>query len=164
MDLSKLKNSDKIIALGGIIGVVAAFLPWWSWQVNYSLFGASSGTSGSINGLNGWWMISFIAAIISFLLILLPLLGVSLPNIGIKESVLQMILGLVVGGIPVLALLSGSSSGAVVSEVGSAGPSFGLFGAIAAGVIILFGGFTAQKGESTPQAPQAPQTPQSPQA
>lgn len=158
MDFSKLSKSDKIIGVGAIVGIVSAFLPWYSWSV--SVFGVSSG--GSINGLNSWWMLSFIAAILSLLMIALPLFGVALPKLGIQENVLQMILGAVVGGIPVLALLSGASQGAAITGLGSAGASFGLFGAIAGGVIILLGAFMA-KGGVKPTGTQTP-PPAEPQA
>jgi len=157
MDLNKLSNSDKIIGVGAIVGIVSAFLPWYSWSV--SVFGVSSG--GSINGLNSWWMLSFIAAAISLVIVVLPLFGTDLPKLGIEYNVIQMILGAVVGGIPVLALLSGASQGGTVAGVGSTGASFGLFGAIAGGVIILAGAFTAKKGQpastgsSTGSEPQA---------
>jgi len=154
MDLSKLSNSDKLIGLGAVVGVVAAFLPWYS--VSAGILG-----SFSVNGFSSWLILSFIAAVLSLLMVALPLFGVALPKFGIENTVIQMILGAVVGGVPVLGLLTGMSSGGGVSGMG-AGPSIGLFGAIAGGAIMLFGAFTA-KGGANPAGPT--QTPPSePQA
>lgn len=150
MDLSKLKNSEKIMALGGIVGVISAFLPWYSWNV--SVFGVSSG--GSVNGLNGWWMLSFIAAAVSLAAVLLPMFGVSLPKLGMEYNMIHMILGGVTGGVPVLAFLQGANTG--LTGFGSGGVSFGLFGAIAGGALILVGAFMDKKG-GTPVTPQQPQ-------
>lgn len=153
MDLNKLTNSDKIIGVGAVVGIVSAFLPWYSWKV--SVLGISSG--GGVNGLTSWWMLSFIAAIVSLLVVALPLFGVALPKLGIEYNLLQMILGAVVGGIPVLAFLSGASQSGSLGGVASGGASFGLFGAIAGGVIILAGAFMAKKGQPT-AGPTQPQT------
>ena len=156
MDLSKLSNSDKIVGVGAIVGIVAAFLPWYSWSV--SVFGVSSG--GGVNGLNSWWMLSFVAAVLALLMVALPLFGVALPKLGVENNVIEMILGAVVGGIPVLALLSGASQGGSVAGFGSAGAGIGLWGAIGGGVIVLAGAFMAKKGGARPSAPQTPpQTP-----
>lgn len=158
MDLSKLSNSDKIVGVGAIVGIVAAFLPWYSWSV--SVFGVSSG--GGVNGLNSWWMLSFIAAILALLMVSLPLFGVAIPKLGVENNVIEMILGAVVGGIPVLALLSGASQGGGLSGFGSAGPGIGLWGAIGGGVVILAGAFMA-KGGVKPATPTQTPPPSEPQ-
>jgi len=145
MDFSKMKMSDKIIGLGGLIGIVAALLPWYSWTVNASLFGVPAGGGTSVNGLNGWWVLSFVAAVIAFLMVLLPMLGVKIPKLGIEESLQYMILGAVAGGIPVLVLLTGASNSSLTFGLGSAGPSIGLFLAMAGGTLILYGGWSLQK-------------------
>lgn len=151
MDFSKLKNSEKIVGVGAVVAIVSAFLPWYSWS--FSMFGVSSGAS--VTGLTSWWMLSFIAAVVALLIVALPLFGVALPKLGVEYNVVQMIAGAVAGGIPVLAFLQGSSSG--LSYGGTGGASFGLFGAIAGGAIILFGAFTDKKGAAPTPPPAEPQ-------
>ena len=163
MDLSKLSKSDKIIGVGAIAGLVAGFLPWWSWSVDFGIWGGASG--GSVSGFTGWISLSPIAAGAALALIALPLFGVKIPKIGIETNMLYMILGAVTAGIALLALL-GVGRNSYSGAGGSAGASFGVFVAIAAGAIILLGAFTAKKegGVKSPPQPQGPQTPQEPQA
>lgn len=162
MNLSKLKNSEKIVALGAAIGAVAGFLPWWSWSYDLGIWGGKSG--GSVIGFNSWFSLSPIAAVAALLLIFLPMFGVKLPKLGIENSVLYMILGAVTGGIALLGI-AGVGRASYSGVGGSAGISFGVFVAIVAGAIMIFGGLSDKKGGTTPPPPpQQPQEPQEPQA
>lgn len=149
MDFSKLKKMEQIVGVGAVVAVVSGFLPWYSWNVSAGYLG---NYGGSVNGLNGYGWLSFIAAVLVLLMVVLPLLKVELPKLGIENKVVYMILGAVTAGVPVLAMLN-SSSFSVSSEWGSAGPSFGLFGAIAGGALILFGAFMDSKKTVTPEPP-----------
>lgn len=140
MDFSKMKKSEKLIGLGAAVGVIAAFLPWYSWS--YSFLGASSGAS--INGFTSWWTFSFIAALAALLMIALPMFGTKLPKFGIDNNSLYKIFGAITGGVPILALLSGASRG-LSGFGGSIGPGFGLWIAIIGGALILVGAFMEKK-------------------
>ncbi len=123
MDFSKISSSDKIIGIGAIAAIVGCFLPWYSWYVV------------SVNGLHGWGLLSFIAAVLALVVVALPLFGQKLPNLGVKESRLQMILAAVVVGSPVIQLLGALSIGGV---------SFGIFVTIGGGVVMLIGAYQKQ--------------------
>lgn len=128
MDISKMSNADKLIAVGAIAAIVGCFLPW------HSLYFIS------VSGLHGFGIIVFIAAIASLLVVGLPLFGQTLPTLPVKESVLQMILGTVVTGGTLIQLLS----------FGTTGVSFGIFVTLAGGAIIVFGGYQKQQKPTTP--------------
>jgi len=147
MDFSKLSKTQQLVGIGALVGVISAFLPWYSW--NFSAFGVSSG--GSINGMTSWWMLSFVAAVLALAMVALPMFGVKLPKLGVEDKVVYMILGAVTGGIPVLALVSGASNG-MSGYGGSTGAGLGIWGAIAGGAIMLFGAFM-DKGAARPVAP-----------
>jgi hypothetical protein len=146
MDFSKLKKMEQIVGIGAVLAVVSAFLPWYSWKVTAGIYGSYG---GSVNGLNGYGWLSFMAALVAVAMIVLPLLKVELPKLGVEDKVVFGVLGGVTAGVPVLAMLNTSSFGVL----GSGGPSFGLFGAIAGGAIMLFGAFMDGKKTAAPQAP-----------
>jgi polyferredoxin len=82
-------------------------------------------------------------------MVVLPLFGTKLPKFGVENKVIYIVLGAVVGGVPVLALISGMSNGLSSSSLGgygSAGPGLGLWAAIAAGALVLFGAFMGDAG------------------
>ena len=149
MDFSKLKKMEQIVGIGAVVAVVSAFLPWYSWKVTAGIYGSYG---GCVNGLNGYGWLSFLAAAAAVAKIGLPLFKVELPKLGVEDKVLYMVLGGVAAGVPVLAMLNSSSFGAS-SAWGSAGPSFGLFGAIAGGEIMVFGAFMDSQKNDGPQAP-----------
>jgi len=146
MDFSKLNKTEQFVGIGGAVGVVAAFLPWYS--------ASAFGFSYSVNGMTSWLIFSFLASVLALLMVVLPLFGTKLPKLGVENKVIYIVLGAVVGGVPVLALVSGMSNGLSSSSLGgygSAGPGLGLWAAIAAGALVLFGAFMG--ASSKPSAP-----------
>ncbi len=135
MDFSKLSKGEKLVGLGAIAGIIAGLLPWYSWKVELGILGS---TGGSVSGFTSWWSLSGIASILALLMIVLPMFKVKLPKLGLENKAIYMILGLVTGGIPLLALL-GIGSGSFSYKGTGAGVSFGVFVAIAAGVIMIIG-------------------------
>jgi len=141
MNFSNLSMTDKLIGLGGIVGLVGTILPWYS--VSYSLFGVSSGVS--VNGLRGVGLIAFIAAVLAVLMVVLPLLNVKLPKLPLDTWLVNVILGAAVAGAAVIAYLQIGGSGVSFEGLGgSAGVSYGLFVTIAGGALIAWGGFQSK--------------------
>ncbi len=138
MDFSKMSNADKIIGVGAIAAVIGCLLPWYS--VSAFL------VSVSINGLHGWGVLAFIAAILSLVAIALPMMGQKLPQLPVSESALQMILGAVVAGGTLIQILS----------TGFTGVSIGVFVVIAGGAAIIFGGWQKQGSKAAPTTPTQP--------
>ncbi|NIP29361.1 MAG: hypothetical protein GTN59_01970 [Candidatus Dadabacteria bacterium] len=147
MDLSKLSKADKIIGIGAIVGLIGTFLPWMS--TSWDVMGITGGVS--VSGFSGLGTLAFIAALASLIVIALPFFGTKLPKLPLTEGVLQMILGAVVAGIPIIRILQ-------IGRFSFTGVSFGVFVTIAGGIVMIFGGSLKQKegGVKTPPASTPP--------
>ncbi|NTU69953.1 hypothetical protein HGB13_04005 [bacterium] len=99
MDFSKLSKTEQFVGIGALVGVISAFLPWYS--------ASAFGFSYSVNGMTSWLIFSLLASVLALLLVALPMLGVQLPKLGVENKVLYIVFGAVVAGVPVLALVSG---------------------------------------------------------
>jgi len=138
MDFSKMSKTDKIIGVGALLAILGCLLPWYS----FSAFLVSV----SVNGLHGWGVLAFIAAILSLLAVVLPMMGQKLPSLPVSESALQMILGGVVAAGPLIQVLS----------TGFTGVSVGIFVTLAGGAAIIYGGWQKQGSKATPTMPNQP--------
>lgn len=131
MNFQQLNKQRKFIIIGAALGLIACFLPWFSYGM------------GSVNGMNGIGLLAFILFIVAGLLALmgdqkgnipskmwLPVLGAGVVNICI---------------IGYLIIRWESAMGGVSSEesavFGSVGLSFGIWGAIAGAIIITYGAY-----------------------
>jgi preprotein translocase subunit SecG len=142
----KLSNGDLTVGVGLIVGLIALFLPWYSYSYNTgSIAGVSSGfsSSGSVGGLNYWtgWFF-FLFVLIGLALILLRLFApaTAVPALPINDSMTYIVCGAVMAVAALLWLLIGapaSFSGPGYSE----GVSFGLFVGLVCGVAVAVGGY-----------------------
>ncbi len=131
MNFQLLNKQRKTILIGAALGLIACFLPWFSYGV------------GSVNGMNGIGVLAFILFIGAGLIALmgdqkatipskmwLPVLGAGVINICI---------------IGYLIIRWESAMGGVSSEessaFGSVGLSFGIWAAIAGAIIITYGAY-----------------------
>ncbi|MEP6948145.1 MAG: hypothetical protein ABI863_02675 [Ginsengibacter sp.] len=138
MNFQQLNKQRKAIIIGAALGLIACFLPWFSYGL------------GSINGMNGIGVLAFILFIAAGLLALagdqkanipakmwLPVLGAGIVNICI---------------IGYLIIRWESAMGGVNNEesavFGSVGLSFGIWAAIAGAIIITYGAYRFRSADN----------------
>ncbi|MBS1948170.1 MAG: hypothetical protein JST47_10420 [Bacteroidetes bacterium] len=138
MNFQQLHKQRKVIIIGAALGLIACFLPWFSYGL------------GSINGMNGIGVLAFVLFIAAGLLALagdqkanippkmwLPVLGAGAVNI--------CIIGYLI--IRWESAMSGASS-AESSVFGSVGLSFGIWAAIVGAVLITYGAYRFRSAEN----------------
>ncbi len=148
--MSKLTKKEMIMGIGSLLAIISAFLPWYS----VSVYGMRT----SVNGLTGWWTLSFIAALV-LLASVVPQVKQAVPQIEKNRKIIQIVLAAIVALIPFMAIFS---TPAEMMGMGSLG--IGLFGALAGGIVALVGSITQKKelATETSQQPEQPQEPQQP--
>jgi len=162
--LSKMSNADKAILGGSLIVLVSLFLPWWGWDINITVTCITvASSSGSVNGFNSWGWITFLALIgVLVLHVSRTYLTqqVKLPEMGVGDAALYMILGGVEIAGAVIFWLAYHSGLSGANE----GVKFGAFVAIVGGAVTVFGGYLMQSaatgapsaGALSPPAPPVP--------
>ena len=148
--MDKLTTSDKLILGGGIVYLIAMFLPWW---------GIDTGFGDYAN--NGWDY--FLSGILPLILILVmcshvlvsALSDTELPEPPVPWAQVHMGTGILAAVIVVLRLLIPSND---VNYLGINGEAdldrkFGLLLAVIAAIVVAVGGFKkSQEGDSTPSS------------
>jgi hypothetical protein len=144
VDLSKFNTADKLIAGGGVVYLVAMFLPW------YGLAGGSN---------SGWDY--FLGGIIPLILILFSAGRViitrmspdtKLPDIPIPWSQAHLFAGGAAAVIVLLRLIIGSSVDAGFAEI-DLDRKFGLIVAFVAAAAVAAGGFLKSQAGDDSDAP-----------
>lgn len=138
MNFQQLNKQRKFIIVGAALGLIACFLPWFSYGM------------GSINGMNGIGVLVFILFIAAGLLALtgdqkgnipskmwLPVLGAGVVNI--------CIIGYLI--IRWESAMSGVSTEESV-VFGSVGLSFGIWAAIAGSIILTYGAYKFRSADN----------------
>jgi hypothetical protein len=138
MNFQQLNKQRKTILIGAALGLIACFLPWFSYGV------------GSVNGMNGIGVLAFILFIVAALLSLmgdqkanipskmwLPVLGAGVVNI--------CIIGYLI--IRWESAMSGTSS-EESAVFGSVGLSFGIWAAIAGAIIMTYGTYRFRSSDN----------------
>jgi hypothetical protein len=142
----KLSNGDIAVGAGLIIGLIALFLPWYSYSSSDNgIAGVTGGFSysGSVSGLNYWtgWFF-FLAVLVGLALIILRTFvpSVAIPALPLNDSMTYIVVGAVMAVAALLWLVIGAP--ASFSGPGySAGVSFGLFIGVITGIVVAVGGF-----------------------
>jgi preprotein translocase subunit SecG len=142
----RLSNGDMAVGVGLIVGLIALFLPWYSYSYSTgSIAGVTAGfsDSGSVGGLNYWtgWFF-FLFVLIGLALIILRTFAptVAIPALPINDSMTYIVVGAVMAVGALLWWLLGapaSFSGNGYSE----GVSFGLFIGLICGIVVAVGGY-----------------------
>jgi len=148
MDIAgkKLSNGDIVVGAGLIIGLIALFLPWYSYSSSDNgIAGVTGGFSysGSVSGLNYWtgWFF-FLAVLVGLALIILRTFvpSVAIPALPLNDSMTYIVVGAVMAVAALLWLVIGAP--ASFSGPGySAGVSFGLFIGLITGIAVAVGGY-----------------------
>jgi hypothetical protein len=142
----KLSNGDIVVGAGLIIGLIALFLPWYSYSSSDNgIAGVTGGFSysGSVSGLNYWtgWFF-FLAVLVGLALIILRTFvpSVAIPALPLNDSMTYIVVGAVMAVAALLWLIIGAP--ASFSGPGySAGVSFGLFIGVITGIAVAVGGY-----------------------
>jgi hypothetical protein len=142
----KLSNGDLAVGIGLIVGLIALFLPWYSYSYSSgAIAGVTSGfsDSASVSGLNYWtgWFF-FLFVLIGLALIILRTFApnVAIPALPINDSMTYIVVGAVMVVAALLWLLIGAPAGFNVPGA-SAGISFGLIIGLICGVAVAAGGY-----------------------
>ncbi|MEO8771981.1 MAG: hypothetical protein ABI402_17925 [Ferruginibacter sp.] len=138
MNFQQLNKQRKFIIAGAALGLIACFLPWFSYGV------------GSINGMNGIGVLAFILFIAAGLL---ALAGDQKANISAKMWL--PVLGAGVVNICIIGYLIirwESAMGGVSSEAttvfGNVGLSFGIWAAISGAIIMTYGAYKFRSADN----------------
>ncbi len=142
----RLSNGDIAVGVGLIIGLIALFLPWYSYSYSTgSIAGVTSGfsDSASVGGLSYWtgWFF-FLFVLIGLALIILRTFAptVAIPALPLNDSMTYIVVGVVMAVAALLWLLLGAP--ASFSGPGySAGVSFGLIIGLIMGIVVAVGGY-----------------------
>jgi hypothetical protein len=136
--INELSTSEKLIAAGGIVMLIASFLPWY--RVSFLGFSVSANGWESPGAI--WSILAVIVSVALVLSVVLPKFGnVTLPDLGgVTWGQAFLAGGIAVAVFLVLKLVNHSSD-----------LSFGFFLAILAAAAIVAGGFLAFQEEGGTQ-------------
>jgi hypothetical protein len=144
-------NGDATIGVGLIVALVAVFLPWYSFSYNCSgspLCGSLvNGSVGALNDWPGWLFFLAVLAGLALFIIRTFVPTVTLPTMPQPDAIMFAGLGVFMAVMALLWLLFHGSSGSGFGY--SAGPGFGLFVGLIAGLAVAVGGYLKR---SEPQA------------
>jgi hypothetical protein len=156
-DMSKLTSQDKMIVGGGVVALVASFMPWYGYTGPLHLYGAS--ISGWSAGFTAWFGCLLMAAAAAF--VLAQRMGREVPELPVGPAV-AVAGGAVIGlGLVVIRWLT--LPRLHTGLVGSIGPKFGIWLAILAGIVEVAGAVMEFRGSgealpwATGEAGSAPQ-------
>ncbi len=131
MNFQQMHKQRKVIAIGATLGLIACFLPWYSYGM------------GSVNGMNGIGVLVFLLFIVAGIL---ALMGDQKANIPAKMWL--PVLGAGVINICIIGYLiirwESAMSGVSNEEsavFGSVGLSFGIWAAVAGAILVAFGAY-----------------------
>ena len=172
----KLSNGDLTVGVGLIIGLIALFLPWYSYtSSDNGIAGVTAGFSysGSVGGLNywtGWFFFLFVLIGLALIILRTFVPSVAIPALPLNDSMTYIVCGAVMVVAALLWLVIGAP-GSYSGPGFSAGVSFGLFIGLIAGIAVAAGGYLkrtdpqpATKPLSSYQTPTSPPPPPPPPA
>ncbi len=138
MNFQQLHKQRKFIVIGAVVGLIAGFLPWFSYGM------------GSVNGMNGIGAMVFILFILAGLL---ALAGDQKTNIPAKMWLPILAAGVInICIIGYLIVRWESAMGGVSNEesaaFGNVGLSFGIWAAIAGAIILTYGTYKFRSTEN----------------
>lgn len=156
MDLNKLSNGDRVVAVAGIVFLISMFFPWWGIEL-----GAGFGDytqNGTDYFLTGWLPLLIVIAMVGQIAIS-RFTTSELPKLPIPWSQVHVIAGGVVAVLLILRLAITSSDvpGPVDVDLER---EWGLYIATLAAIAVGVGGFLKfQEGEDATAASSAPPQP-----
>lgn len=151
MDLNKLSTSDKLIAGGGIVYLIAMFLPWYGIDVPFG--GGSYNNSGWDYFIGGIVPLILIAIMVAHVLVTALAPDTKLPDLPLPWGQVHLIAGGAAAAIVLLRLVIGSDNVGSIDVGVSLDRKFGLILALLAALVVAFGGF--QKSQQTGESPAA---------
>jgi hypothetical protein len=141
MDISRLSLGEKLVGVGGIVLLIATFLPWYGWSYS-SAFGSASASWNLWNDSNFLAFLVLLACVVAVGVIVLRMLDVfDISEQGVPESLVVLVAAAVAGLITVLKVVSVPGGGSVsFGDLGGGGSgrSWGLWvGVIAAAIFVI---------------------------
>lgn len=98
MDLSKLSLGDKLAAAGGIIVIIAGFLPWYKWSLGVLGVTAGNVSASLWDSSSGVAFLILAAAVVAIAVMVLRMLEVfDLSEQGVPEALVVLIAAGVAG-------------------------------------------------------------------
>ncbi len=145
VDLSKLSTTDWLVVGGGLIALIALFLPWYGWSV----VGYGSDSTSGFGTSYGW--LGALLMVGAGVYLLLQRAGSDLSKVKLHPAFVVMgaaVLGLVIVIIRWISLPRASYAGGAITE----GARAGIYIAILAGAVQTFGAVTLfrRSGEALP--------------
>ena len=148
--MDKLTTSDKLIFIGGIVYLIAMFLPWYGVDVP---FGGSYDNNGWDYFLGGWVPLILIVVLAAHVGVTRFSPDTKIPDLPIPWSQGYMIAGAVAAIIVVLRLLIGSDEVAGFDTGIDLDRKFGLIVAVVAAICVAVGSsMKLKEDEPTPPA------------
>ncbi|HZU76067.1 MAG TPA: hypothetical protein VFA70_04835 [Dehalococcoidia bacterium] len=133
-------NGDLAVGIGLIIGIISAFLPWYS--VSVSGPGGLSVSDGAFVYWAGW--LFFIAALVGLIFWIMRsfVAQVSMPQLPATDAVLYLVVGILMIVLALIWWLAAGGTSTSINGAGvSAGVSWGLWLGLIAGIVTAVGGF-----------------------
>ena len=143
--MDKLTTSDKLIFIGGIVFLVAMFLPWYGVDVDTGFGEASYDNNGWDYFLGGWVPLIIIVVLVAHVLITRFSPDTKIPDLPIPWSQGYLIAGIAAAVIVVLRLLIGSDEVSGFDTGIDLDRKFGLFVAVIAAICVAAGSFLKSK-------------------
>jgi hypothetical protein len=144
VDLSKLTTSDRLIVGGGIVYLIAMFLPWYG----YDEFGIDYSSSGWDFFLGGIIPFILIAVMVAHVLLTRFSPDTNLPDLPLPWAQVHLLAGAAAAAIVVLRLLIASDDVGDIDTNFTLDRKYGLFVALIAAIVVAVGGL--QKSKESP--------------
>ena len=138
MNFQQMNKQRKAIIVGAALGVIACFLPWFSYGM------------GSINGMNGIGVLVFILFILAGLLALAGDQKANVPSKMWLPVLAAGVINICIIGYLIIrweSALSGVSNGSN-AVFGSFGLSFGIWFAIIGAIVIAYGAYRFRSADN----------------
>jgi hypothetical protein len=143
--VDKLTTSDRLIFIGGIVFLVAMFLPWYGIDVDTGFGEASYDNNGWDYFLGGWIPLIIIAVLAAHVAVSRFSPETKIPDLPIPWSQGYLIAGIAAAAIVVLRLVIGSDEVSGFDTGIDLDRKFGLFIAVIAAICVAGGSFLKSK-------------------
>ena len=137
--MDKLTTSDRLIFIGGIVYLIAMFLPWYGIDENTGFANISYNNNGWDYFLGGWLPFILIAILAAHVAVTRFSPDTNIPDLPIPWSQGYLVAGVVAAVIVILRLLIGSDDVAGFDTGVDLDRKFGLFIAVIAAVCVAAG-------------------------
>jgi hypothetical protein len=147
--VDKLTTSDRLIFIGGIVYLVAMFLPWYSREFSNGFDSITFTNSGWDYVIGGWIPLILIAILAVHVGITRFSPDTNIPDLPIPWSQGYLIAGIAAAVIVVLRLLIGSDDISGIDTNLDLNRKYGLFLAVIAAICVAVGSYLKSQEDDT---------------